>query len=293
MHVSRVAADTRCSTIEANLNAIAVTPKEHRHDLEQYVNPPEFQTLVYPASVKQPGSLCSTLSTLTQAYDLSSDPYVIELSQRGDEKSRKELSKVSAKKRTYCLDQLRALNTRAGFLLEQLGGEMAEWYILACIERFRAGLVSEIDVLPDLSDKERRHLTRMFDALTSTVSSAPEISKPHMTRKAAELVNILVRHADPSLRGIIFVEQRVLVTALAELLRRLPELKQYRVAAFVGTSTSSHRKVSVADLVAMREQESDLEAFRNGEKNLMIATNVLEEGIDISACNLVSASLPL
>ena len=81
---------------------------------------------------------------------------------------------------------------------------------------------------------------------------------------------------------------RAQVTALAELLRQTPDVAaSFRIGTFVGTSASSYRKVSVADLADLRAQSSDLESFRNGEKNLMIATNVLEEGIDISACNLV------
>lgn len=81
---------------------------------------------------------------------------------------------------------------------------------------------------------------------------------------------------------------RAQVTALAELLRQTDEIAvSYQVGTFVGTSSSSFRKVSVADLANLRAHITDLEAFRSGEKNLMIATNVLEEGIDISACNLI------
>ena len=144
-------------------------------------------------------------------------------------------------------------------------------------------------MLPDLSEKERQHLARIFDRILELSSATPDTNRPEVTAKATELSKVLQKYADPSLRGIIFVEQRVLVTVLAEWLRGLPALKDhYRIAAFVGTSTSTNRKISVADLVTLPDQARDLEAFRCGEKNLMIATNVLEEGIDISACNVVS-----
>jgi len=36
-----------------------------------------------------------------------------------------------------------------------------------------------------------------------------------------------------------------------------------------------------------RKQEQTLTKFRNGQLNLLITTNVLEEGIDLRNCNLV------
>ncbi|KXT08533.1 hypothetical protein AC579_5406 [Pseudocercospora musae] len=275
--------------IESNLNAVTITPKQYRRELETFVHPPEVQNIVYTApSDAPPGRLATALTDLARTYDLSTDPYVLELTEQDDEKSRKELEKTMMKRKTYCLDQLRALDIRAGFLLEQLGASMADWYVVACIRRFRSGLMSDCVVLPDLSEKEREHLARIFDRMLELAPATPDANRPDVTAKATELMKILVTHANPSLRCIIFVEQRVLVTVLAEWLRGVSELKdQYQIAAFVGTSTSTNRKISVADLVTLQDQTRDLEAFRCGEKNLMIATNVLEEGIDISACNLV------
>ncbi|EME87995.1 uncharacterized protein MYCFIDRAFT_104430, partial [Pseudocercospora fijiensis CIRAD86] len=284
------AADHVRRTIESNLNAITVTPKQHRRELDTFVHPPDVQNIVYtaPSGGALPGRLSTALAYLTRTYDLSTDPYVLELTEQDDERSRKQLQKTMMKRKTYCLDQLRALDIRAGFLLEQLGASMADWYVAACIRRFRAGLMSECIVLPDLSEKERQHLARIFDRIRELAPATPDTNGSDITAKATELLELLLKHADPSLRGIIFVEQRVLVTALAEWLRGLPQLNdQYQIAAFVGTSTSTNRKISVADLVTLQDQARDLEAFRRGEKNLMVATNVLEEGIDISACNLV------
>ncbi|KAF2172879.1 hypothetical protein M409DRAFT_16833 [Zasmidium cellare ATCC 36951] len=276
-------------TIESNLNAITRTPKHNREDLQAHVNAPVVTTVLYPRETIDPyaqtDGVLAGLTRATQGYEFAQDPYVLELIEQDDPRSRKEYQKVMMKRKTYCWENLRALDLRASTMQEQLGTSMAAWYVNTCIERFRDGIVSDAAIMPDLSEKERKHLSRIFDQVQS---QAPVDDKADLSisQKVSQLLQILDQHGEAATRGIVFVEQRVQVTALAELLRRLPDVS-HRVATFVGTSSSSKRKISVADLVAIKEQEKDLAAFRNGEKNLMIATNVLEEGIDVSACNLV------
>lgn len=146
--------------------------------------------------------------------------------------------------------------------------------------------------MPDLSEAERKHLLEIFEDVEQHAGPAVALGTVDdslvISEKARLLLQILLQHAEPGVHCLIFVEQRVQVTALAELLRRVPALEDsYKIAGFVGTSTNTNRKISVADLVALSDQSKDLEAFRDGHKNVMVATNVLEEGIDISACNLV------
>lgn len=146
--------------------------------------------------------------------------------------------------------------------------------------------------MPDLSEAERKHLLEIFENVEQHAGPAVALGTVDdslvISEKARLLLQILLQHAEPGVHCLIFVEQRVQVTALAELLRRVPALEDsYKIAGFVGTSTNANRKISVADLVALSDQSKDLQAFRDGHKNVMVATNVLEEGIDISACNLV------
>ena len=60
-----------------------------------------------------------------------------------------------------------------------------------------------------------------------------------------------------------------------------------RVGSFVGTSNNQARKERLGDWRPATDQGSGLEDLRSGAKNLIVATSVLEEGIDITACNLV------
>jgi ERCC4-related helicase len=98
-----------------------------------------------------------------------------------------------------------------------------------------------------------------------------------------ELVNILKRQ-DENAIGLIFVQQRVTVAVLSELLARHPDTKdRFQNATFVG----QRQIYNLDELLDVKNQDQALEDFRKGKKNLIIATDVLEEGIDVSACNLV------
>ncbi|CAK4028247.1 Dicer 2 [Lecanosticta acicola] len=284
--------------IEANLDARAVTPKQHRSELEKFVNPPQFVTVPYTGSmVADFGSsdrLCCALAQIAKTYDLDSDPYVLELREQDDERSRKQLAKIMCNRKTYCSEQLRALDLRALTLEKELGPSMAHWYVSTCIAKFQESLAFEGTlVLPDLLEKERKHLATIFESLqplgkSTQVQGVDGTTDLLLSHKAEQLIEILRKIDTSSVRGIVFVEQRAQVTALAHLLSTVQQVAPlYRIGSFVGTSSSTYRKQSVADLTDLKEQQRDLEAFRKGEKNLIIATTVLEEGIDVSACNLV------
>lgn len=105
-----------------------MTPKQHRDELERYVHPPEFCSVLYRKSlVDTVGStdpLCLALAEASKYYDLESDPYVVELGERDDEKATKEMAKVLLRRETYCSRQLRLLDSRALAVEQELGSSM-------------------------------------------------------------------------------------------------------------------------------------------------------------------------
>ena len=282
-------------TLEANLDAVGITPRRHRSELEQFVHPPQVTCIVYPSTAVTGDEgrlpLSRALNRTVESYDFSTDPYVVELVELRGEGAKRELQRTSDRQKTYCSQQLKALRQRSEVLKEELGSSAAEWYVRKCIERFNTGMTSQTLVLPDITEKERLHLASILNSLSCGNTSDQDLSREKtllMTDKARSLVRVLQRHASASVRGIVFVEQRATVTALRHLLLSQTEIREaYSIGTFVGTSTYANRKTAVANLVELKEQVNDLDEFRNGNKNLMIATNVLEEGIDISACNLV------
>src|SRR5690606_34931195 len=98
----------------------------------------------------------------------------------------------------------------------------------------------------------------------------------------------LASNENDDCHGIIFVEQRATAAVLQKLLSLHPMTRDtLRCVTFIGTSNNSNRKTSIGDLLDPSKQQDTLANFRRKEYNFIIATSVLEEGIDISACNIV------
>ena len=128
-------------TVESNLDAVAITPKKYRSDLETYVDPPQLSSVVYTTSVdnhmQENSSLCLALAHAVNSYDLSTDPWVEYLVDLGDQRSQRKLEEQVMKPDTYCYKQLKLLHQRTAHLQDQLGISMAEWYVSQCIQRFK------------------------------------------------------------------------------------------------------------------------------------------------------------
>lgn len=108
-----------------------------------------------------------------------------------------------------------------------------------------------------------------------------------ITPKVRALVEFLAKQDTSSFAGLIFVETRAEVAILSQLLMLHPFTNSFAVSTFVGESSSSNRKFLLGELADVRNQKTTLDDLRHGLKNLVVTTNALEEGIDVSACNLV------
>ena len=98
----------------------------------------------------------------------------------------------------------------------------------------------------------------------------------------AEIVNKMVKQKiseNPNSRIIIFTEYRYTVNNLTELLSNIEGVK---VSKFIGQSSSGKQKG-----MTQKEQLARLEEFRSGKVNVLVATSVGEEGLDVPAAELV------
>ncbi|KAL7773560.1 hypothetical protein CFE70_003525 [Pyrenophora teres f. teres 0-1] len=277
--------------IEQNLYATAKTPKLHRSELMRYVHQPELVQIAYPSA--PPGThhsqLLLALQDAYQTYDLQKDPYLIALldqHSKGYDVSR-QLDRLWSSRKTYCYDQLKQLKNKAEAMADELGTSVMEFYLRQCIATFEnmTGIFDQ--QLLDLSTNERQHL---LNPPLNNPTSVPDGILDNLSQKVNILVDTLVAEVEgnPDFTGLVFVEQRVWVASLAEILTCHPRTKHLlRVGTFVGTSKSSKRKSNISVFAEPKNQQTTLDDFRAGIINLVLATSVLEEGIDVSSCHLV------
>jgi len=141
----------------------------------------------------------------------------------------------------------------------------------------------------DTSSAEKQYLAKSLKQVEiSDSASKVTAGIPLASNKVTKLVEILVREASPEFSRIVFVQERPTREILARLLSIHPAMGGlFRVGMIVGTSAYSLRAGNVAELVELDAQKHVLSRFRSGAINLVVPTTVLEEGIDVTACNVV------
>jgi endoribonuclease Dicer len=117
-----------------------------------------------------------------------------------------------------------------------------------------------------------------------SISSLTEadIAAGYLTKKVACLVESLLEYSHiKDLRCIVFVERVITAIVIQKLLEEmLPERTGWKTEYTAGNS-------SVLQSQSRKKQISIVDDFRKGNVNIIVATSMLEEGLDVQSCNLV------
>lgn len=281
------------SVIESNMNAVCRTPREHRSELMQHTHRPELVQLLFRASYCQifvfdtPSLALNALLVSYQSLDIDDDPYVKKL--RRSPLAGGMLAQVLMKGETYCMSQLKRFVNRSSHICEELGPWATDYFISASIKQL-ASSIGDPSMMTDWDNEEKVYLVKFLSniPLPHIQADLPTGEYPSISPKLEKLISFLGEKYHSGISGIIFVKQRATVGIMLHVLSVHPLTKdRFRCAAFVGAAGHSNRKDALGDLHSPRMQRDTLADFKSGRKNLIIATDVLEEGIDISACSLV------
>lgn len=276
------------------MHSVAKTPKKSRSELVRHVHQPDLIRVNYHDGALQAcqSRLLDALLCSYKEYDFMRDPYTIDLLQKQQEgiDVSSQLQRLFVSQKTYCTEQLKTLSNKSREMMKELGPSAVDWYLHQCMAKFEKAL-GDTEQLLGWSNGEKQHLLNILRGLPfSGLAPCPPLSVNNLSRKVETLIDVLVSEArdNPGFTGLVFVEQRVWVAVLAEVLSIHPQTKDlFRVGTFLGTSQSGKRKATIAAFAEPKNQQTTLNDFRAGTTNLILATSVLEEGIDISSCHLV------
>ncbi|KAI0771427.1 P-loop containing nucleoside triphosphate hydrolase protein [Irpex lacteus] len=201
--------------------------------------------------------LPASIGPLLQRINIEDDPYVVSLRsqlaklQPGEQRNRvdQRLSKTLLKRDTFTHRGFRDLERTAIDLCTELGYWAADWY-----NGFLAGAGEVVSV-----------------RLASQVAVEPVSYEP-----------------EDILAEVLRKSTRCQMLAAEE--RDLPALQdRFRVASLLGTSNSIQRRdfLDITRDFVKKSATQTLKDFRIGDKNLVVATSVAEEGLDIQACGNV------
>ena len=129
--------------------------------------------------------------------------------------------------------------------------------------------------------EERKKVGRLLErpAVRDLRESLQQVEELHPKPHAVERLLEQRHRENKDTKTLVFTEYRDTVDRLVD---RLAQSEHLAPIPFVGQSKTGDRKG-----MTQKEQVAQIDAFRRGEANVLIATSVGEEGLDIPAADLV------
>ena len=281
--------------IEQNLFAIAKTSERHYENLQEHVHNPTFLTLTYKCNnlIFEYKHESSSLQTLRELYKKVKTQCRPDVRNPVDNASLRSTQKEGSQLIVPRIDNssfeiVRTLFSKASAIHRNVGSWAADWFITQAI-RYQDEVVDLVSADP-FSTFATGNLGKnlLLEVKQSAAMEEPELSVENISAKAIRLVKYLESDLQSDSKVLIFAEQRVVVVALANLLSNYPGLKsKLSVGTFIGLSSCNNARNGLKDASKVADQMQVLDDFKKGTKNLIVATSVLEEGIDVSSCEIV------
>ncbi|CDP10524.1 unnamed protein product [Coffea canephora] len=248
-------------------------------ELEQFVASPKLRIYYYDPTIIS--SSCARISYHEQ-LEMIKHQCVSDLTRKtGDHNTLRITKKM-----------LQRLHGNIMFSLENLGlwGSLQASCILSKGDHYEQNEGTDAEESSADNSLCDRYLTEAYSVLASACRKddvAPDLSlveflkEPFFSRKLLRLIGILrTFRLQPNMKCIVFVNRIVTARSLSYILKNLKFLSSWKCHFLIGVHSGLKS-------MSRKTTNAILEKFRSGELNLLIATKVGEEGLDIQTCCLV------
>ncbi|CAN1318513.1 Dicer-like protein 4 [Linum perenne] len=264
------------NSLETLMNA-KVFSVENKEELDRYVANPTVRIYLYRAM---------------ESHDKCVNQLGEVMRKCISELTKKEKDSVSLESVRCTKKVLRRVHDNMLFCLEKLGlfGALQACQVLKSGDHFDWNAIMEAEgMLSDVGVREK-YLAEAASVISSYcsvdgipcgVSSLEVPQEPFFSAKLIHLIGILSEfRLQPDMKCIVFVNRIVIARSLSYILENLRNLPSWKCGFLVGVH-SGLRSMS------RKTMNKILEQFRTGKLNLLVATKVGEEGLDIQTCCLV------
>ncbi|KAF8838264.1 P-loop containing nucleoside triphosphate hydrolase protein [Paxillus ammoniavirescens] len=305
-------------TLEMNLDSVIRSPRQNRDELEAHVHRPVFKHVLYDppppyATCHLASKNLQALKRVVDSMDINQDPYVLSLRGQlarmppGQDRTRvdQKLSKTIRKQDSFTHKGLRDLLNTSHDICYDLGPWAADWYIQHVVEKALENTSPYNELTTAWQAREKTYLLDHLKRINLTLVSYDHVSiEDGISAKLRVLIQTLKEEKDRSessdeaYSGLVFVTRRDAVLALAAVLEHHPRTsgpESFRIGCLLGSSESKYRTafLDITRKILREPQAKTLDDFRSGEKDLIVATAVAEEGLDIQACgNVIRWDVP-
>nr|AJA90780.1 Dicer-like 3 [Pinus canariensis] len=265
---------------------------EDRSELELFVPTPNQKILYYSRSAFNQEALKLQLVSLKEKYETPRDCESNKLQShfKDDEDFIKNLRK-----------QIRSIHGNILYCLEKLGSFCAYKAVQIYMERHKIDSSLEIDIeaLDGIQRTKNGFLEEALEVLKDAMPSGMErflgmqednlvgVKEGLLTPKIHVLLRCLLSYRQvKEIRCIIFVDRVIAATVISRLIKELDCLSYISSDYLAG-------ETGLLDIIGPKPKQNTLDLFRTGKVNVLVTTNVTEEGIDVQDCrSIIRFDLP-
>lgn len=265
---------------------------EDRSELELFVPTPNQKILYYSRSVFNQEALKSELVSLREKYETPQDceSNMLQSHFKDDEDFIKTLRK-----------QIRSIHGNIEYCLDKLGSFCAYKAVQIYMERYKVDNSLEIDVeaLDSIQRTKNGFLEEALEILKDAFPSGMEkflgmqednlvgVKEGLLSPKIHVLLRCLLSYRKvKEIRCIIFVERVIAAIVISRL------IKELNCLSYIGSDYLAGG-TGLLDIIGPKTKQNTLDLFRTGKVNVLVTTNVTEEGIDVQDCrSIIRFDLP-